>query len=341
MSWHIRAARGSDVDALLELAKLTGGGFTNLPADRNSLAERLQWSDDSFARVEEAPHDELYILLLEQTSTNRIGGCGMVFSRIGAQWPFYSYKIGTLSQTSRELQRTFSMPFLSLVTDHDGASEVGGLFLHPDLRTGGLGRLLARARYLFIAQHRARFGKKMLAELRGVLDEDGNSPFWDALGRKFFGMPFPEADAFNAIHGSQFIADLMPTAPIYTALLPEAAQAVIGQPHPKGRGALAMLEAEGFQYDNYVDIFDGGPTVTARTDDLRSIRESRAATVGRLCTSGDGFARALVATGLLTEFRAWIGHVGAELEPGTCALPAGEAGVMSVKIGDVVRHVGF
>ena len=206
MSWRVRAARASDIDALLDLARLTGGGFTNLPADRDSLAERLAWSDASYARPDSPPEDELYILLLEQTSTRRIGGCGMVFSRIGARWPFYSYKLGTLSQTSRELGRTFALPFLSLVSDHDGASEVGGLFLHPDLRTGGLGRLLARSRYLFIAQHRDRFGHKMLAELRGVLDEDGNSPFWDALGRQFFGMTFPEADHFNAINGSPMIA---------------------------------------------------------------------------------------------------------------------------------------
>ena len=237
MSWLVRAARPGDLPGLSELAHLTGGGFTNLPQDEGSLAERLQWSTDSFARAEDAPHDELYILLLEHSQTRRIGGCGMVFSRIGVEWPFYSYKLGTLSQTSRELGRTFAMPFLSLTTDHDGASEVGGLFLHPELRTGGLGRLLARSRYLFIAQHRARFGDKLLAELRGVLDEAGNSPFWDALGRQFFGMTFPEADKFNAIHGSQFIADLMPRHPIYTALLPESARAVIGMPHPKGRAA--------------------------------------------------------------------------------------------------------
>lgn len=341
MSWHVRAARPSDIDALLELAKLTGGGFTNLPADRDSLAWRLDWSDRSYARIEDTPDDELYILILEQAGSGRIGGCAMVFSRIGAKWPFYSYKIATLSQTSRELGRTFALPFLNLVTDHDGASEVGGLFLHPDLRTGGLGRLLARSRYLFIAQHRARFGKKMLAELRGVLDDDGNSPFWDALGRKFFGMTFPDADRFNAMHGSQFIADLMPKHPIYTALLPESAQAVIGQPHPKGRAALAMLEAEGFHYDNYVDIFDGGPTVTARTDELRSVRDSRSVAVGRVCPHGEGCVRSLVASGELTEFRAWIGHVGADADNAGCVLPAGEAALMRVGLGDEVRHVAF
>ena len=126
---------------------------------------------------------------------------------------------------------------------------------------------------------------------------------------------------------------------LYLAPLPETARAVIGQPHPKGRAALAMLEAEGFSYDDYVDIFDGGPTVTARTDQLRTVRESRAVAVARLCTSGEGFVRALVASGRLGDFRAWIGHVGAEIEG--VALPAAEAGAMGVRVGDEVRHVGF
>ena len=333
MSWHIRAARSSDLPALMDLARLTGGGFTNLPPDEPALAARLAHSDASYARSAEAPDDEQYILLLEQSGTGHIGGCAMIFSRIGACWPFYSYKIGVLSQTSKALDRTFSLPFLSLVTDHDGASEVGGLFLHPDLRTGGLGHLLARSRYLFVAQHRARFGDRMLAELRGVLDDDGSSPFWDAVGAKFFGMAFADADRFNGVHGNQFIADLMPKHPIYTALLPETARAVIGQPHPKGRAALAMLMAEGFRYDNYVDIFDGGPTVTARTDSLRSIRDSQLMPVDRLCPTGAGHARALLATGRLADFRAWLGHVG------DGALPAGEAAAMGLGIGDEVRHV--
>jgi arginine N-succinyltransferase len=332
MSWRVRAARSADLPALLDLAQLTGGGFTNLPADTAALAERLALSDASFARAEAAPDDELYILLLEDTESGRIGGCGMIFSRIGARWPFYSYKIGVLSQTSRALERTFSLPFLSLVTDHDGASEVGGLFLHPDLRTGGLGRLLARSRYLFVAQHRSRFGDRMLAELRGVLDADGHSPFWNALGAKFFGMSFPEADNFNGVHGSQFIADLMPKHPIYTALLPDAARAVIGQPHPKGRAALAMLKTEGFQYDNYVDIFDGGPTVTARTDHLRTVRDSQVMTIKRFADAAT--PPSLVAAGQLGDFRAWIGHVGAG------AIPAAEAATMGIIMGDKVRHVG-
>jgi arginine N-succinyltransferase len=332
--WRVRPAHSSDLPAVVDLARLTGGGFTNLPADEAALARRLAWSDASFARTQTAPHNELYLLLLEEVATGRIGGTGMVFSKVGAEWPFYSYKISTLTQTSKELARTLRIQFLSLTSDFDGASEVGGLFLHPDLRTGGLGRLLARARYLFIAQHRARFGDRLIAELRGQMDEAGNSPFWDALGAKFFGISFPEADQFNAINGNQFIADLMPRHPIYTALLPEAARAAIGQPHATGRAALAMLLAEGFAFDNYVDIFDGGPTVNARIDDLKTIRSAREAEVAALADAVDGPAQ-LVATGTLHDFQAFS----SPLADAGRTLPAAIAQPLGVVPGMRIRHV--
>lgn len=339
MTWHVRPARAVDLDALLDLARLTGGGFTNLPPDRDALERRLARSAASFAADLTGPVDEMYLLILEQTSTKRIGGTAAVFSRVGAEWPFYSYKISSVSQTSRALERTFSMRLLNLCTDHDGASEVGGLFLHPDLRTGGLGRLLARSRYLFIARNRARFADRVIAELRGVLNDDGDSPFWDGLGHRFFGMAFRDADQFNSIHGNQFIADLMPKSPVYVALLSEAAQAVIGLPHPRGVPALKMLEAEGFRYDNYVDIFDGGPTVTCPTDAIRTVAASRAALVGELADGPGGMPRALLAAGRLGDFRSWIGH--ADWCADGLVLPAHEAGLMGVGLGDEVRHVGF
>src|SRR6185436_9294718 len=162
-----------------------------------------------------------------------------------------------------------------LCTDFEGCSEVGGLFLHPHERAGGLGVLLARSRYLFIKLHRERFADKVLAELRGVIDEAGGSPFWDAIAGRFFGMNFQEADAFNGGHGTQFIADLMPKTPIYTAMLPESARAIMSVPHPSGRAAMRMLEQEGFTSDGYVDIFDGGPTMAVATDQIRTIREAK------------------------------------------------------------------
>lgn len=300
--WQVRVAAPSDLDALEGLARLAGGGFTNLPANRDALARRLDWAQASLAKADETPGDDLYLLMLEHRPTGRVAGTAAIFSQVGQRWPFYSYKVTTIALHSRELERTFRTRVLHLVNDFDGASEVGGLFLHPDHRTGGLGRLLARSRYLFIARHRARFADRLLAELRGVIGEDGASPFWDGLAGRFFGMGFAEADAFNSVHGNQFIADLMPKYPVYEALLPASAAAVIGCEHPAGRAARRMLEAEGFRFNAYVDIFDGGPTLDIGTDDVRSIREAVPARVAA-GPAADAPVR-LLATGRLHGFRA-------------------------------------
>ncbi|MEO5937472.1 MAG: arginine N-succinyltransferase [Sphingomonas sp.] len=301
MSFRIRAANDGDLDHLYEMAKLTGGGFTNLPADRRALKKRLTVSSAAFARETEDLGDDIFVLMLENVTTGDVRGTCQMFSRVGTEHPFYSYHMGTLSQQSKELGRTFRAEMLSLTTDLEGSSEVGGLFLHPGERAGGLGMLLARSRYLFIAMHRQRFADRILAELRGIIDEAGGSPFWDGLAGRFFGMNFQDADRFNATHGHQFIADLFPKHPIYVAMLTESARSVIGLPHPSGRAAMRMLESEGFAFEKYIDIFDGGPTMTARTDRVRSVADAKTATV--VAVDDDGGDRVLAAAGQLAAFR--------------------------------------
>ncbi len=311
MSFRIRAARDNDLQPLYEMAKLTGGGFTNLPPDRSALRAKLDRSRAAFAADGAEPGvplaDELFVLVLENVKTGEIRGTCQMFTHVGQSFPFYSYRVSTLTQHSKELKRTFRADMLSLTTDLEGSSEVGGLFLHPGERAGGLGMLLARSRYLFIAGHRARFADRILAELRGVIDEAAGSPFWDGLAGRFFGMNFQDADQFNATQGHQFIADLFPKHPIYIAMLTDSARAAIGMPHPSGRAAMRMLESEGFSYENYVDIFDGGPTMTARTDQVRTIREAQPNKV--IAIDDDGGVPALIATGTLADFRCSYGRL--------------------------------
>jgi arginine N-succinyltransferase len=302
MKHRIRAARPADLRALYDIAKLTGGGFTNLPADRKTLEQKLERSDAGFGRAGENQADDLYLFILEDVPAGAIRGTCQIFGQVGSDRPFYSYRLSTLTQKSEELGRIIRNQTLSLCTDLEGSSEVGGLFLHPHERAGGLGMLLARSRYLFIKQHRPRFGARVLAELRGVMDQAGNSPFWDALAGRFFGMTFPEADEFNAVHGTQFIADLMPNTPIYVNMLPESARAVMGQPHPTGRAALRMLEHEGFVYDCYIDIFDGGPTVTAPTDQIKTVREAEWLRVGGALEGQGKSTTMMLASGMLHDF---------------------------------------
>jgi arginine N-succinyltransferase len=305
VNYVIRAAKPGDLQSIYEMAKLTGGGFTNLPPDKKALSAKLERTEASFASDKEYPSDELYLLVLEDVDSGEVRGTCQIFGQVGQRWPFYSYRIGTDSKHSEQLDRTFHAQVLMLSNDLNGASEVGGLFLHPAARAGGLGLLLARSRYLFIARHRARFGDRILAELRGVIDEAGGSPFWDGVAGKFFGMSFQEADQFNAVHGNQFIADLMPKHPVYIAMLGEHARSVIGVPHPSGRAAMRMLE--NFAFENYVDIFDGGPTMTARTDQVASVAGAKHVEISAIAEKGED---ALVASGRLADFRCCFGKVG-------------------------------
>ena len=336
MSFVIRPSREDDLEHLYEMAKLTGGGFTNLPADRDALQGKLATSAKAFANAGDALVDETFVLVLENTETGAVRGTCQLMTQVGQQWPFYSYRLNTLTQYSQELDRTVRAEMLSLSTDLEGCSEVGGLFLHPNERAGGLGLLLARSRYLFIAMHRARFADRVLAELRGIIDDRGGSPFWDGVAGRFFGMSFQEADYFNAINGNQFIADLMPKHPVYIAMLDDDAREVIGLPHPTGRAAMRMLEKEGFRYEGYVDIFDGGPTMLARTDDVVSVADAAARTLAN--SRLDGGEKALLATGRLTDFRCCYGT--RSVDGDGIAVDEGAAATLKVGDGDTVWSVG-
>lgn len=336
MSFRVRPARNSDFQAIYEMAKLTGGGFTNLPPDKGALVAKLARSEEAFAHEEGSPDGDLFVFVLENAETEQIRGTCQVFSRVGMVEPFYSYRISTLTQTSPELGKTFRAEMLTLCTDFEGSSEVGGLFLHPAERAGGLGVLLARSRYLFIKLHRERFADQVLAELRGVIDEAGGSPFWDAIAGRFFGMNFQEADAFNGTHGTRFIADLMPKTPIYTAMLPESARAIMRIPHPSGRAAMRMLEQEGFAGGSYVDIFDGGPTMAAATDSIRTVRDARELVLG---TVADGGKRMMIAAGERGGFASGYGHV-AIADDGNATLDRAAADLIGIAPGDRFLAIG-
>lgn len=340
MTFLIRPANKGDLQPIYEMAKRTGGGFTNLPPDKKALSAKLERSAAGFDRVGDDFDDDLYVFVLQNSITGEVRGTCQIFGKVGQRWPFYSYRIGALTQHSVELERTFRADILNLSTDLEGATEVGGLFLHPGERAGGLGMLIARSRYLFIRNHRERFAERTIAELRGVIDEAGGSPFWDGVAGRFFGMSFQEADEFNAKFGNQFIADLMPKHPVYIAMLQESAKTVIGVPHPSGRAAMRMLENEGFAWENYIDIFDGGPTMTARTDQIRSVREAKDVTITEIRHSvGEQKSeqKKLLTHGRLHAFKAaygWIDDRGEDvITDAECAR------ALSISVGDQVTYV--
>lgn len=332
----VRVAREDDVDGLYEMVRDAGAGLTNLPPDRDALAERLT---TSIAEIDAKDPGAARPMMLILEADGRVAGTGMVVSRVGSEWPFYSYKINRLSQRSRDLAKTVTCKVLNLVNDFEGYAEVGGLFVDRSLRGVRAGRLIARSRYLFIAEHRHWFGECIVAELRGQQAEDGSSPFWEAVGRRFYDMDFAEADRENSLHGNQFIADLGPKHPIYVNLLPEEAQACIGEPHADGRQAYDLLTEEGFRDEDYVDIFDGGPTIYAQIDELKAVRDAQVSRVARVGGESLSGADSLVSTGHGHDFRCSRGQV--SVIGDDAIVTSGLAERLALKVGDPIRHVPF
>ncbi len=335
----LRPAAPDDVDQLVELVKGAGVGMTNLPPDRDTLAERIARSSATMADETDGTGDDVYLFVLEDRESGRIIGTSGIYARIGLEKPFYSYKIHVLTQVSRELDLTVKSRLLQLVNDFTGCSEVGMLYLHPDLRQGGNGRMLAMSRYLLMAEFPGRFAELVIAELRGWLDADGNSPFWDHLGRHFFELPFPHADYISATSNNQFIADLMPKYPIYVDLLPGVAREVIGKPHDDTRPALTLLEREGFRFEGYVDIFDGGPTVQARVGDIRTVQNSLSVDIAAITEAeADDALAALVCNARLPDFRVCRAGL-AVADDGRVTLTREAAEALGLAAGDRLRYV--
>lgn len=271
----IRPLMASDADALLNLAFKAGVGFTSLPADPNHIAGKITASLSAFNSEVDFTTEQSYVFVMEDTHTNTVVGICGIESSIGLSSPWYSYRIGTLVHSSRELKVHNSFPTLYLSNDQTACAEVCTLFLDPDYRHSKNGQLLSKSRFLFLAQFAHRFEAKIIAEMRGVSDENGQSPFWDGLGAHFFDMPFADADHLTGLGKKEFIAQLMPRHPLYINLLPKAARDAIGEVHGNTLPARKMLEDEGFRYQGYVDIFDAGPTLETQVNDIRAVRESK------------------------------------------------------------------
>lgn len=339
----IRPIAPGDLDDLYEMARSAGVGVTTLPADHELLRDRIERSVLSFARQIE-PELASYLFALEDTAAGRIVGVCGIDSRVGLDEVWYNYRLSNTVNSSRELGVHVQNPTLYLTNDMTNCSELCTLFLDQEWRGDGRGPLLSRSRFHFLAEFPELFSEKIFAELRGVSDEDGRSPFWEALGRRFFNMDFYQADMLTGRGNKSFIAELMPKHPIYLALLNDEAREVVGQVHDNTRPALRMLEAEGFNFNGLLDIFDAGPVIEAFTHTIRAIRDSRvcpvvlvAASTSRAAAAQD---RVMVSNRRFEGFRVLAVPAAAVTDLGLELCPD-EAAALEVTSGDTVRLVSL
>lgn len=333
----IRPVTLFDHDAVLRLAKAAGFGMTSLPADADVLGEKVERAVASFNGTCTSKGSEVFLFVMEDPETGEVVGTTGIKPHIGLSQPFYSYKLTTITQVCKDPEIFSKHEMLNVTNDLTGCSEIGSLFLLPDYRRDKLGRLLSLFRFLFIANFPDHFAPRIIAEMRGVNDRHGASPFYNSLAKHFFEMEFFQADYLNATRGNDFINALMPRYPIYVSLLPKEAQEVIGQAHPNSEPARAMLEREGFRWNGYLDIFDGGPTLETDASNIKTVKESHIATISQIAPNVSGHKH-LISTISFAGTRACADNL-QPLPDGTVALPPHTAELLQVGIGDMVRFV--
>jgi arginine N-succinyltransferase len=277
--FRIRQSYREDVDQILAVAEHLD--TVNLPADRKHIEGILDRSERSFIEELPAPERE-YVFVLEDLDAKKVVGTSMIHAQHGTRRaPHIFFRVENDERYSYTLDRYFVHPVLRIGYNYDGPTEIGGLIILPEYRGNpeALGKALSYVRFLFIRMHRAVFRNEVLSELLPPLTDDNTSLLWEAVGRKFTGLTYQEADLLSK-DNKEFINALFPDDPIHVELLPPEVRAVIGVVGPETRGVEKILRRIGFQYANQIDPFDGGPHFCAKTDDITLVRNAREATIG-------------------------------------------------------------
>ena len=300
--WQVRPAQPGDLKAILALAGGTGPRLSStLPARDEALAKKIELSMRAFDGTTGPDESPRFLFVLEDTSNGCVRGVAGIDARAGHGQPFYNYRKDALIHASHELGVSRRVEVLYPSHALTDKTLLCAFTIDPELRGTDAAELLSRARMMFIASHRHLFTDQIVVEIQGVQTDTGEVPFWDSLGGHFFNMDFETADQHSGALSKTFIAELMPPNPIYVTLLTPEAQAVLGQAHEKTRLTQELLEREGFRAGDYLDIFDAGPVLEARTDSLKTIVSSLPGTLhGKPSEDGE---RYLICGGSQSGFR--------------------------------------
>ena len=279
MNYLIRSARTSDLKQLNELAKQ----FTllNLPADKKVIGQKVEKSQASFAGklgISEAD----YMFVVEDLEDKILAGSSQLLGKKGTEdKPAFSFQMLKQERFSKDLGVGFIHQILRLKVETDGSAEVGGLVVDRAYRRipEKLGRQISLVRFFYVAMNREKFGLQIHAEMAPPLTEEGRSEFWEALGRRFTGMPYAEADSLSQ-QNKGFIQDLFPEEDIYMALLDSRARLVVGRVAEETQAAEHMLKGLGFQATDEVDPFDGGPHLAAKIDEIPLVKDTIKCKIG-------------------------------------------------------------
>jgi arginine N-succinyltransferase len=336
MMLFVRPATLADLDALERMARAAHPVLHSLPRDRNALETRVALSEDSFRAEVDFPGEEFYLFVLEDSETGELLGTSSIVASAGYSEPFYAFRNDALIHASRELKVNRKIHALTMSHELTGKSRLTGFYIDPSLRSDAAAHLLSRARMLYVAANRKRFSEDVFSLMLGVTDESGVSPFWEAVGRKFFGRDFEQVELESGGRSRTFIAEVMPSYPLYVPLLPAQAQRVLGEPDEAALLAYDIHLEEGFEPDRFVDIFDAGPVLTIAVERSASVVTNEVRTVREGALTGG--VRYLVAAGGAHAFRCALASLPAARGEGA-PLDAALARALGASDQDTVRCV--
>lgn len=272
----IRDVQKSDLPGLKKLAGELD--TVNLPNDEKELTSIVEKSARSFDGRIRDPFEREYLFVMEDVRSEKLVGSSLIIAQHGTRdAPHIFFDVYEKEHYSHSVDKHFRHRVLSIGYNFDGPTEIGGLVVAPSFRGQGKpGKQLSYVRFLYIAMHRARFRDRILVELLPRLEEDGRSPLWEALGRKFTGLSYQEADRLSR-ENKEFIQQLFPPGEIYATIFTQKIQDAIGEVGPETEGAKNILTRIGFRYDERIDPFDGGPHYSAPTELIEPIRRFRRA----------------------------------------------------------------
>ena len=331
MNIVLRTCSAHDLKAYQAFAKEAPIGFTTLPKDPKLCKENLEHAILSFEKDVQTPNEELYLFVAEDVATRQILGISGIAATTGGKAPLYYFRKEIEVLQSQVDAVVKEQPMLIPVSYARGPTELCSLFVPLAHRKSGVGRLLSFGRFLYIKAHDARFTNTLFAELRGKIDKNKISPFWDAVGRNFFSKTFCEVlDMLQ--YGKGFIAEFLPKHPIYIKLLTQVVQACIEQVDVYTKGAYTMLQKLGFTKSGEIDVLDAGPRLVTTKETATILQKAKKVTVSSIkahAHNDDYFVSTCN-----KKFRAC--YASCLLENDTVALSKKTAEILQVELGESV-----
>jgi arginine N-succinyltransferase len=333
--YTFRSVETGDEEGLGELARHLDS--VNLPDDHAEIGRIVELSEKSFSGQIKDPKKREYVFVLEDRANHRLAGTSLIIAQLGRRdAPFISLEVRKEEKYSVTTDVHIEHTLLRIAFNYDGPTEIGGLIMHPDYRRAPerLGMLISYVRFLFMAQHLDDFRREVVAELLPPLEPDGRSLLWEALGKHFTRMSYQEADKLSK-KNKEFIKSLWPHQDIYATLLAPEAQSVIGKVGAQTLGVEKMLRRIGFEWDERVDPFDGGPHFRAVLADVLLIRKTHRARVAAVADVGIT-RRALVSIERHSRPHFQAAPMGFRLEGEEVVLASDVASAIGIVVGDVV-----